>query len=256
MEGWECFPTIVKPAQKHCSLDVTGEAVVLNKTELRRRVAYMLGTFQQPALIEDFNPRRDTNTIEGMILDVVRAVKASVNIPVAVKVGPFFSAMAHMANRLAEAGANGLVLFNRFFQPDLDLATLDVMPHLVLSTSDELRLPLRWVGTLYGRVPVNLTITSSVHTHENALKGLMTGAQITIMASELLQHGLKRLRKMVEGMTQWLQMHGYGAMAKLQSSMSQEQIKDPAAFEQANYIQILHSWQPDPAKELFRAMLR
>lgn len=202
------------------------------------------------------DPRRDAGTVEGMILDVVRAVKASVSIPVAVKVGPFFSAMAHMANRLAEAGADGLVLFNRFFQPDLDLATLDVVPHLVLSTSDELRLPLRWVGTLYGRVPVDLAITSGVHTHEDALKGLMAGARVTMVASELLQHGLGRLREMVEGMAQWLQVRGYGAVAELQGSMSQERVEDPAAFERANYMRVLHSWQPDPAGELFRAMLR
>jgi len=201
------------------------------------------------------DPRLDSSAVETMIIDVVRAVKQSVSIPVAVKLSPYFSGMANLAHRLAAAGADGLVLFNRFYQPDLDLDQLRVVPNLVLSTSEELRLPLRWVGTLYGRVPVDLAITTGVHTYRDVLKGLMAGARVTMMASELLQKGLGRIAELEREMAEWMEQHEYDSVAQLQGSMSQENVEDPAAFERANYLRVLQSWCPDPAGQLFRAML-
>ncbi len=188
--------------------------------------------------------------VEQMYLDVVRAVKQSVTIPIAVKLSPFFSATANMAKRLAEAGADALVLFNRFYQPDFDLEALEVVPHLVLSTSHELRLPLRWVAILYGRVPVDLAITTGVHTHEDVLKGLMAGAKVTMMTSELLQNGLYRIREILSALVAWMEEYEYESVRQMQGSMSQLHVADPAAFERANYMKVLESWRPDPMGQL------
>jgi dihydroorotate dehydrogenase (fumarate) len=188
--------------------------------------------------------------VEQMYLDVVSAVKQSVTIPVAVKVSPYFSATANMAKRLAEVGADALVLFNRFYQPDFDLQALEVVPHLVLSTSHELRLPLRWVAILYGRVVADLAITTGVHTHEDVLKGLMAGAKVTMMTSELLQNGLHRIREILASLAAWMEEYEYESVRQMQGSMSQQHVADPAAFERANYMKVLESWRPDPMGQL------
>jgi dihydroorotate dehydrogenase (fumarate) len=190
--------------------------------------------------------------VEQMYLDVVADVKRSVSIPVAVRLSPYFSATANMACRLAEVGADALVLFNRFYQPDFDLENLEVVPHLVLSNSHELRLPLRWVAILYGQVPLDLAITSGVHTHEDVLKGLMAGAKVTMLASELLQNGLKRIDEILQGLRVWMEEHEYESVSQMQGSMSQQHVAEPAAFERANYMKVLQSWRPDPAQQLFR----
>jgi dihydroorotate dehydrogenase (fumarate) len=201
------------------------------------------------------DPAMESRTVEQMVLDVLNAVKGSVSIPVAVKLSPYFSATANLAWRLAEAGADGLVLFNRFYQPDLDLESLEVVPNLVLSTSEELRVPLRWVAILYGRISVDLAITTGVHTHEDVLKGIMAGASVTMMASELLQNGVERIGEMLLAMAQWMEDHGYGSVAQMRGSMSQQNVADRAAFERANYMKTLQSWRPDPAGRLFRETL-
>ncbi len=180
--------------------------------------------------------------VEEMYLEVLRDVKQHVSIPVAIKLSPFFSATANMAHRLAESGADALVLFNRFYQPDLDLENLEVVPHLVLSTSDELRLPLRWVAILYGRVPVDLAITGGVHTHEDVLKCMMAGAKVAMMASELLEKGIGRISEILDDMTRWMEEHEYDSIAQMQGSMSQKNVAEPAAFERANYMKVLQSW--------------
>ncbi len=185
--------------------------------------------------------------VEQMYLDVVRDVKSSVTIPVAVKLSPYFSATANMARRLVEAGADALVLFNRFYQPDFDLDTLEVVPRLVLSTSYELRLPLRWVAILYGRVKADFAITSGVHTHEDVLKGLMAGANVTMMTSELLRHGVERIGMILEALENWMEEHEYESVTQMRGSMSQQHVAEPAAFERANYMKVLQSWRPDPA---------
>jgi dihydroorotate dehydrogenase (fumarate) len=188
--------------------------------------------------------------VEEMYEEIVHDVRAALSIPLAVKVGPHFSAMANMARRLAEAGADGLVLFNRFYQPDFDLETLEVVPNLVLSTPFEMRLPLRWVAILHGRVEADLAITSGIRTHEDVLKGLMAGAKVTMLASELLRGGLGRLSEIREAMQAWMDVHGYTSVRQLQGSMSQQHVGEPAAFERANYMKVLQSWRRDPVGTL------
>ncbi len=196
------------------------------------------------------DPRLTGAHVEARYLDVLRAVRQHVTIPLAVKLSPYFSAMANMAQRLAEAGADALVLFNRFYQPDFDLEALEVTPGLVLSNSYEMRLPLRWVALLYGRVAVDLAVTSGVHTHEDVLKALMAGANVTMMASELLRHGIDRLWAVLEDLRTWMEEHQYESVEQMRGSMSQQHVTEPTAFERANYMKVLQSWRPDPAGHL------
>jgi dihydroorotate dehydrogenase (fumarate) len=189
--------------------------------------------------------------VEQMYVDVVRDVKATISIPVAVKLSPFFSSTANMALRLAEEGkADALVLFNRFFQPDFDLEELEVVPHLELSTNYDLRLPLRWVAILYGRVPVDLAVTRGVHTHTGVLKAMMSGAKVAMMASELLKNGTDRIGEILDEMVEWMDEHEYDSIVQMQGSMSQQNVAEPAAFERANYMKTLQSWRPDPTGQL------
>lgn len=182
------------------------------------------------------------NEVEQIYFDVLHDVKLTTSIPVTMKLSPYFSATANMAYRLGEQGADGLVLFNRFYQPDLDLENLDVVPHLVLSTSDELRLPLRWTALLYGRVNTDLAITTGIHTAEDALKGIAAGAAVVHMASELLRNGPGRITDVLNGMSDWLVDNEYESLDQLRGSLSQINCGAPAAFERANYIQIVGSY--------------
>lgn len=198
------------------------------------------------------DPLMDSTAVEQMYLDVLSSVKKEVSVPVAVKVGPYFSAFANMATRLRHSGADALVLFNRFYQPDLDLANLAVTPNLTLSSAYELRLPLRWVAILYGRVPVDFAITSGVHGRDDVLKGLMAGAKVTMMASELLRNGVKRIGEIRDELLQWLEEHEYESVAQMQGSMSQKNVAEPDVFERANYMRVLDSWRHDPTGVLLR----
>ena len=184
--------------------------------------------------------------VEKRYLAVVTLVREAVGIPVSVKLSPFFSSTAHFANELCKVGASGLVLFNRFYQPDLDIYKLEVVPRLRLSTSDDLRLPLRWIAMLYGRVPVDLALTGGVHTYQDAIKGLMAGASVIMMASELLKNGMSRIRDLLDVMQVWLEEQEYDSVEQLQGSMSQIHVADPSAFERANYMKVLRSWRDDP----------
>ena len=183
--------------------------------------------------------------VEQIYLDVLRDVREAVTLPVAIKVGPFFSAMANMARRLDEAGADGLVLFNRFYQPDLDLEALAVTPNLVLSTSHELRLPLRWIALLYGRVDADLALTTGVHTGEDLLKGLAAGASVVMMTSELLANGVGRIGEMLAEMVMWLVENEYESLDELRGSLSQINVAAPALFERANYVEVVRSFGPE-----------
>jgi dihydroorotate dehydrogenase (fumarate) len=183
--------------------------------------------------------------VEEIYLNILQDVKGTVSIPVAMKLSPYFSATANMAYRLAEAGADGLVLFNRFYQPDLDVDNLMVIPNLKLSSADELRLPLRWIAILYGRIPTDLALTTGVHTVTDVVKGLAAGAAVTMMASELLQRGINRLKDLREGLEAWLTEREYESVAELQGSLSQINCAEPAAFERANYMRVLSSYAPD-----------
>jgi dihydroorotate dehydrogenase (fumarate) len=184
------------------------------------------------------------DVVEDIYTDILRAVKRSVSIPVAMKLSPYFSSMPHMARRLSEWGADALVLFNRFYQPDFDLEKLEVVPRLVLSDSDELRLPLTWAALLYGRVPVDLAITSGVHTHADVLKALMAGAKVAMMASELLQNGIKRLGQILVELVRWMQEREYESVRQMIGSLSQQHASEPAAFERANYMKMLDAYRP------------
>lgn len=190
------------------------------------------------------NPEISGLEVERIYLDILAAVKQVVSIPVAVKLSPFFSSTANMASRLAQGGADGLVLFNRFYQPDFDLDAFAVAPRLVLSNSDDLRLPLRWVAILHGRVAADLAITSGIHTAEDVVKGLMAGAKVTMMASELLQKGVRRISQVLNELVDWMREHEYESVAQMIGAMSQQHCAEPAAFERANYMKMLQSYRP------------
>jgi dihydroorotate dehydrogenase (fumarate) len=196
------------------------------------------------------NPEMTGLDITTMHEQIVGDVAKSINIPLTVKIAPFFSAIPNVAKRLAAAGAKGLVLFNRFYQPDFDLETLEVVPHLVLSNSNDLRLPLRWVSILHGRVDCDFAISTGVHTHEDVLKGLMAGAAVTCMTSAVLKNGPYRIANVLHDLTQWMEEHEYESVKQMQGSMSQKNVKEPTAFERANYMKVLGSWKPDPTGKL------
>lgn len=180
--------------------------------------------------------------LEQNYVDLVAEVCSRVSIPVAVKLSPFFTSLPNLAKRLTRAGAKGLVLFNRFIQPDLDIETLEVTPALQLSTPAELRLPLRWVAILYGRVPCDLALTSGVHDAQAVLKAMMAGAKVTMLASELLQNGLKRIGEILTDMNAWMETFEYESIRQMQGSMSQKAVAEPAAFERANYLKALQTF--------------
>jgi dihydroorotate dehydrogenase (fumarate) len=180
--------------------------------------------------------------VEEMYSDLVSHVKASIRIPVAVKVGAFFTAFANTAKRLDEAGADGLVIFNRFYQPDFDLNALEVVPNLVLSDSSELRLRLHWAALLYNRIRPDIAITGGVHTAEDVVKGMMAGARVTMLTSALLRHGPEYLSKLEEDLGDWMEEHEYKSIQQMRGSMSSQAVTEPAAFERANYMKVLSSY--------------
>ncbi|MGA9532979.1 MAG: dihydroorotate dehydrogenase-like protein, partial [Anaerolineales bacterium] len=180
--------------------------------------------------------------VESGYLELLREVVGSVDIPIAVKLSPFFSSIPNFVKQVGEAGAQGAVLFNRFYQPDLDIEKLEVVPDLVLSDRSELRLPLRWIAILYGRVPLDLALTTGVHTAEDAIKGVMAGAAVTMMASELLQRGVRRLTEIEAEMSRWMDEMEYESIRQMRGSLSQINSGEPAAFERANYMRVLASY--------------
>lgn len=189
------------------------------------------------------NPEITGAEIEQVYVDIVSEVRKQVSIPVAVKLSPFFSSMANMAQRLVAAGANGLVLFNRFYQPDIDLEELEVVPNLHLSTSFSSRLPMRWIAILYGHVKASLAATRGVHTAEDALKMLMVGADVTMMCSALLKNGPGHASRVIDDMVRWMEEREYESVEQLKGSMSQRSCPEPTAYERANYIKVLDSYK-------------
>jgi dihydroorotate dehydrogenase (fumarate) len=181
--------------------------------------------------------------VEKMYLELVRSVKASVKIPVAVKLGHFFTAFANVAHQLDEADADGLVLFNRFYQPDLNLEALEVVPNLTLSSSSELRVRLRWVAILYGRIKADMAVTGGVHTAQDVLKCMMVGARVATLGAVLFQKGVDHIRALESEITSWMEEHEYDSIAQMQGSMSQQKVAEPAAFERANYLRVLQLYK-------------
>ncbi|HEX2960321.1 MAG TPA: dihydroorotate dehydrogenase-like protein [Ignavibacteriales bacterium] len=182
--------------------------------------------------------------IEQMYLNNLQAVKENVKIPVAVKLSPYFSSMANVAQKLDNAGADALVMFNRFYQPDFDLDNLEVVPNLSLSSPWELRLPLRWISILYGKIKASMAATSGVHDYEDVIKVMMAGGDIAMVCSELLRHGPARITQMLDGMKRWMEEKEYSSVEQMKGSMSQKAVKEPAAFERANYMKTLQSYRP------------
>lgn len=191
------------------------------------------------------DPDLTSTQIEDNYLRLVSDVRAKVSIPLAIKLSPFFTALPNFANRLVQAGANGLVLFNRFYQPDLDLENLEVVPNLVLSNSNELRLPLRWIAILYGKVKADFALTSGVHTAEDALKAMMAGANVAMTTSALLKRGTRAILQILTGMEEWMTAHEYESIQQMRGSMSQGAVAEPASFERANYMKVLNSFNAE-----------
>jgi dihydroorotate dehydrogenase (fumarate) len=197
------------------------------------------------------DPRRTAVDMEAADLALIAAVRASVTIPLAVKLSPYYTALADFAGRVAETGADGLVLFNRFYQPDLDLESLDVVTRLDLSRPWELRLPMRWIAILRPQLParVSLAATSGVHGGRDVVKSLMVGADVAMMTSALLLHGPSYVRTVEEDLVAWMTEHEYVSVSQMRGSANQAAVDDPSAFERANYMETLHSWTSpqDPA---------
>jgi dihydroorotate dehydrogenase (fumarate) len=181
--------------------------------------------------------------VENRYVEVLASVRQAVRIPVAIKMGPFFSSFANVARRFVKAGADGLVLFNRFYQPDIDLETLEVKPEVTLSRSFASRLPMRWIAILHGRIEASLAATSGIHTASDVLKMLMVGADVTMMCSALLIHGPRHIALVLEQLEQWLVEHEYDSVRQLKGSMSQKSVADPSAFERANYMKALNRYR-------------
>jgi len=189
---------------------------------------------------------RTSEDVESAQVDLVAEVKSAISIPLAVKISPFVTSVPNFARRLVKAGANGLVLFNRFYQPDFDLDELNIVHTLDLSTSADLRLPLRWISILYGKVPADYALTSGVHTIQDVLKAMMAGAKVAMMASNLLHNGEQVIPSMLNDLQNWMKEHEYLSIKQMQGSMSQKNVREPAAFERANYMKVLSSWRDLP----------
>ncbi|GAB4480411.1 MAG: dihydroorotate dehydrogenase-like protein [Anaerolineales bacterium] len=192
------------------------------------------------------DPALTAAELENSYIELVADVKNSINIPLAVKLSPFITAPPNFAARLVQAGADGLVLFNRFYQPDFDLENLEVTHTLHLSSSDELNLPLRWISILHGKISADFALTSGVHTGQDVLKAMMAGANVAMLASELLANGYGRVADMLGVMQSWMEQHEYSSIQQMQGAMSQKSVREPAAFERANYMRVLSSWKSLP----------
>ena len=186
---------------------------------------------------------KDGTSIEEMYIRDLKAIKQNISIPVAMKLSPYFSSTANMAKKLDDAGADALVLFNRFYQPDFDLENLEVVPNLTLSSSWELKLPLRWIAILFGKIEASLAATTGVHDHIDVLKVMMAGGDVANLCSELLQSGVSRIKEILDELEKWMEKNEYESIAMMKGSLSQKNIADPAAFERANYMKILNSYK-------------
>lgn len=183
-----------------------------------------------------------SDDIEQTYFDIVKDVRNQVKIPIAVKLSPFFTSIPNVAQRLEKIGVNGLVLFNRFYQPDINLESLNVEPGVILSNSDALRLPLRWIAILHKKVKADLAASTGVHSAEDVLKLTMAGANATMMCSALLRHGAKKIREVLTGVQQWMVEHEYASLNDMRGSMSHHSVADPSSFERANYMKALQTY--------------
>lgn len=192
------------------------------------------------------DPDLKSEELEAAQVDLVADVRSAIKIPLAVKLSPYITSLPNFTKRLVDAGANGLVLFNRFYQPDFDLDELDIIHNLDLSTSADMRLPLRWVSILYGKVHADFALTSGVHTATDVIKAMMAGAKVTMTASTLLNHGEQAVGEILGGVEAWMKEREYESIEQMQGSMAQKNVREPAAFERANYMKVLGSWRELP----------
>jgi dihydroorotate dehydrogenase (fumarate) len=192
------------------------------------------------------DPAKTSAEIDQLYIDIVKEVRKEIKIPIAVKLSPYFSSTAWIANELAKAGANGLILFNRFYQPDIDLENLEVVPNVILSTPFANRLPLRWIAILYGRINADLVATGGVSSAEDVIKMIMAGASATQMFSALIKYGENHIATVLDDMKKWMEDHEYDSVEQMKGSMSHKSVSNPAPFERANYMKILQTF--DPAK--------
>jgi dihydroorotate dehydrogenase (fumarate) len=181
--------------------------------------------------------------VEDLYVKLLKDVKRHVSIPVAMKLSPYFSAMPHVASMLDAEGADALVLFNRFYQPDIDIEELEVTPNLQLSTSVEMRLPMRWIAILYGRLDCSMALTSGIHSAEDVIKAVMVGADVANVCSVLLKGGIGKIDELLAGVTTWMEEHEYESVEQMKGSMSHKSVPEPAAFERANYMKVLNSYR-------------
>ena len=189
------------------------------------------------------DPSWSPEEIEGGYLVTAQIVKGTVKIPIAIKLSPFFTNLAHFARQLDQLSVDALVLFNRFYQPDIDLETRDVYPHIVLSTSHDLRLPLRWIAILHGHIKANLAATSGIHSGQDAIKALMAGANVTMMASALLHHGIAHLHTVEREMREWMEQNEYDSVDQMRGSVSQLNCENPSEFERVQYMRALTTFK-------------
>jgi dihydroorotate dehydrogenase (fumarate) len=246
--GPEDYLTLVRQAKEEVDVPVIAS---LNGTSTGGWILYAriladegvdaleLNTYQIAASIDD-----GANEIEGGYLRLVETIRGAIEIPLAVKIGPYFSSTANMAGRLVDAGADALVIFNRLYQPDIDTQTLEVIPKLALSEPEELRLVLRWLAILHGRIECDLAATTGVHEADDAVKAILAGATVTMMASALLRHGPARLTETRNGLEAWLAERQYASVDQARGSMSYQSVPDPSAFERAGYMKTLRSYVP------------
>jgi dihydroorotate dehydrogenase (fumarate) len=192
------------------------------------------------------DPRRSSQQVEESYCELIRLVKSSVRVPVAVKLSPFFSAIPHMAQLLDKVQADGLVLFNRFYQPDFDIDTLEVVPRLQLSQPNELLLRLHWTAILYGHVRASLAITGGVHGADDVLKSIMAGANVAMMTSALLENGVRHATRVLEELSRWMEEHEYESVQQMLGSMSHQAVPNPQALERGNYMRVLSSYTLRP----------
>ncbi len=189
------------------------------------------------------NPDLTSPAVEQDYVDVLTAVKQAVNIPVAMKLSPFFSSLPNLARRLDQVGADALVMFNRFYQPALDIEALEVVPHLVLSTPEESKLPIRWVAILYGRVAASMAVTSGIHTPENVVQAIMAGADVTNVCSMLLKSNVAKMDWLIRSVAWWMEEHEYNSISEMKGCLSQKSCAEPGAFERANYMKALNEFR-------------
>ena len=246
--GPDQYLKIIEQASRACSIPIIGS---LNGVSNEGWIDYAKKIEQAGAKGIELNvyfiptdPNMTGADVEKMYLDVVRAVRGAVKIPVAIKLGPYFNSMANMARRLCQAGADALVLFNRFYQPDFDLEQMEVLSDLQLSTSAELRLPLRWIAILCGQNEhCSLAATTGVHTGADTAKCILAGADAVMIASALLKNGIGHLPKMIKELQSFMEAKEYASVAEMKGAMSQRHVANPAAFERANYIKILEEYK-------------